>query len=293
MRREEAVLHLHELGFDAVGLARPRLPDATTGAFRRRVASGAFDVMPWLPRSAERRLDPDGFMPGCRSVFVAAVAYGPRPGEAAAELTVARYARGWDYHTWVRERLERFGAWLEERAPDVRWRAAVDAEPVLEKALAVEAGIGWLGRNGLVAHPEHGSWIVLGEVFTDLDLPRDRPLPSPCGACEACVRACPAGAITPDGVDPGRCAAFLTVERVSPLSAEERTVLGPRVFGCDTCLAACPHNAAARPGSASALVTAETPSADEFASMSEDEFARRFAGTAVARAVRRGLRAPG
>lgn len=277
-----------ECGLDAVGVAAPVIPRPLAEAFRDRVASGAYAEMAWLPRTAEQRLDPASFLEDARSVIVAALGYGPGEACDAERGGIARYARGWDYHGEVRSRLELLVGRISEMRPAMRSRIAVDAEPVLEKALAVSAGVGRLGKNGLLIVPGHGSWVVLGEIFIDLVLEPDEPIEETCGSCSACIDACPAGALLAPGVlDPSRCRSFLTVER----KRSTRGGAGEWLFGCDDCQTCCPANRGARRGSASDLCDAAPPiTSEEYLGMDEQAFRERFEGTAVIRGLRRGVR---
>jgi epoxyqueuosine reductase len=168
------------------------------------------------------------------------VATHQRPGS----LRVARYGWGRDYHRVIDGRLRQLGRWLEQEAPGTAWRACVDSAPLLDKAWAEEAGLGWIGKNGNLIHRRRGSWMLLGHLLTSLPLPADRPAEPLCGACTACLDACPTGAIVePFVVDSRRCIAYHTIEnRDGELPAPIRDQLQGWVAGCDICQEVCPWN---------------------------------------------------
>jgi epoxyqueuosine reductase len=289
----DMVGYLKELGFDLVGVSRPEIARPRKEAFVDWLEAGRHADMRWLEREREIRLSPELFHPGCRSVIVVGLSYhkgrtaGPRPGAAR----IAGYARGWDYHTYVRGRLERFAAWVAKETPSFSYKISVDSSPVYEKALAVQAGLGWLGKNSLVINPKFGSWLVLGALFTDLPIEPDGPGGGSCGSCDACLRGCPAGALPePYVLDAGRCFAYLTVENRKPIPDDVLTKMSPRAFGCDGCQEVCPVNKTASAGRLVGRRAADGISWSEFSSIPADEFSDKFAGTPVMRALKRGLR---
>ena len=233
------------LGFDPVGLAaasgseRLRL---RTAALERWLAAGHQASMGWM--EDPRRREVERLLPGVRSLLAVALPYHvqarPRPGR----LRVARYGWGRDYHRVIEKRLRQLGRWLEERAPGSEWRACVDSAPLLDKAWAEEAGLGWIGKHGNLIHPQRGSWLLLGHLLTTLELPPDTPAQPLCGRCSRCIDACPTAAIVePFVVDARRCIAFHTIENRDPtLPAAVAEQLQGWVAGCDICQDVCPWN---------------------------------------------------
>jgi epoxyqueuosine reductase len=207
---------------------------------------------------------------------------------------VARYAQGADYHDVLRQRLNQLLAWVQTQRPGCQGRGIVDTAPLLERDFARRAGLGWFGKNTMLIHKRLGSYFFLGALLLDLEL---RPDPaqetSHCGTCTACLDACPTQAFPEPGVlDARRCISYLTIELRSPVPEDLRGSLDEWIFGCDVCQEVCPWNRKALPGTEPALQPrAELIALDpvELLSLSEEAFRRRFRGTALLRAKRRGL----
>jgi epoxyqueuosine reductase len=238
-----------ELGFDAVGVARADEPLGDDfERYEAFVDAGMHGTMAYLAehREARRRLDGDAILPGAKSVLCLASRYG-RPGEGAGQGVVggiARYARGRDYHGFLRKRLRKLADYVRGLAPGASARALVDTAPVLERAWAARSGLGFVGKNGLLIVPGQGSFLLLGEVVTTLTLPPDVPMRERCGACTRCLDACPTGAfVEPFVLDARRCIAYLTIEHRGPFDPALRPATGEHLFGCDVCQEVCPFNA--------------------------------------------------
>ena len=239
-------------GFEPVGIAR--IPGSErmqlrTAALQRWLEAGHHADMGWM--AAPRRLDPRGLLDNAQSLLAVGLNYyvdqQPDPGS----LKVARYGWGRDYHRVVDQRLRRIGRWLSEQRPDCQWRACVDAAPLLDKAWAEEAGLGWIGKHSNVIHSQRGSWMVIGHLLTTEVLEPDQPARSLCGRCTTCIDACPTGAIRePFVVDARQCLAFHTIENREPeLPQAIAESLGPWVAGCDICQDVCPWNQGSLPSS--------------------------------------------
>ncbi len=278
-------------GFHEVGIARAEALDP--GPLDRMLARGAEADMAWLRTQRDVRLDPRLLLPGCRSVVALAVAHDGSPPDAGpGRAAVARYARGRDYHTVLKKKLKVLVAGLQERDPGLRALPSADVGPVMEKAWAERAGIGWVGKNGCLITTTRGSWVLLAVVLLDRDLEPDVPHPERCGDCAACIPACPTGAIPEPGlVDARLCISFQTIERRGAIPEGVAARLGRWGFGCDDCQAVCPWNRGAGDESDPELRPARHPSLDleELVRLAPEEFRARFHGTALARAGHAGL----
>jgi epoxyqueuosine reductase len=252
-----------ELGFDAVGFARADVPlDEEHARYRAFLAEGMHGTMRYLEDHADvrRRVDTADILPEAKTVICVARRYGRDAASEAddppAAKRVARYARGHDYHNVVRRKLRRLAAFL--RTLGANARPMCDDVPVLERAWASRAGLGFIGKNGLLIVPGEGSFVLLGEVVTTLDLPPDTPMAERCGTCTRCLDACPTKAfVRPFVLDPRRCVAYLTIELRGPVPEELRPGVGEHLFGCDDCQSVCPFNGGSRPRAAKSTETFE------------------------------------
>ena len=281
----------YALGFDLAGIAKLG-PAGTFPAFEQWLARGMAGEMGWLSRDAALRRDTRLPNRGSRSAIVVALDYGGRepPG------TLARYARGRDYHSVMKDRLRKLLKWLEtETESKIAGRPYVDTGPVLERDLARLAGLGWFGKNSMLIHPRRGSFLFLGALFVNVELEADAPFEEEhCGTCRRCIDACPTSAIVGDGVvDATRCISYLTIEKRGAIPIEWRQAIGTLVYGCDICQDVCPWNVRfAREAHDHELTTGsleESPDPVALLRMDAESFQRRFGGTAVTRAGRQGL----
>lgn len=243
-----------ELGFQRVGIATVALPED-----ERRLAdwlaAGRHGEMAYMARHGTKRTRPDELVPGTVRVIAARMDYLPPAATPdgvladAARAYVSRYALGRDYHKLVRQRLARLAERLAAIVGSDGYRAFTDSAPVLEKALARDAGLGWIGKHTNLLDRHDGSWFFLGEVFTDVPLPVDEPVASHCGSCTACIDVCPTRAIlAPYQLDARRCMSYLTIELDGPIPEEFRSAIGNRIYGCDDCQLVCPWNRFAQLG---------------------------------------------
>lgn len=235
-----------EAGFARAGVApASALPEDRVDALESWVRSGKAAEMDYFRRNAELRAAPRRLVPEAGSVLCLAVGYAPAPdaGERG-QLRVARYARGRDYHKVLKRMCHRLMDRIREIFPDLVGRAFVDSAPVMEKSLAVLAGLGWVGRHGLLIVPGLGSYVLLAEVISNLPLPADQPLDKDCGPCRRCVTTCPTDALSGDGlVDARRCISYWNKGGDKPPPREILENMAGWICGCDTCQEACPHNA--------------------------------------------------
>lgn len=233
------------LGFAPVGIAA--VPGGAglrlrTAALERWLAAGHQGGMGWM--ADPRRTAVEALLPGVRSLLAVGLNYHVAAEPAPHGLRVARYGWGRDYHRLIDGRLRQLGRWLESRVPGTGWRACVDSAPLLDKAWAEEAGLGWIGKHGNLIAAGRGSWLLLGHLLTTLPLPPNRPAEPLCGRCSRCLEACPTGAIVePFVVDARRCIAYHTIENREPLlPAAIAGSLHGWVAGCDICQEVCPWN---------------------------------------------------
>jgi epoxyqueuosine reductase len=238
-----------ELGFQAVGIG-----PASVGMHAERLdvwlEQGSHGEMRWLKDRAGLRRQPERLVPGVRSIVSLRMDYLPPAGaEPWAVLRdpsrayVSRYALGRDYHKLLRRRIQQLADRIEEEVGPFGYRAFTDSAPVLEKALAEQAGLGWIGKHTNLLARESGSWFFLGELFTDLPLPLDTPVGSHCGDCKACLEVCPTRAFRgPYDLDARRCISYLTIEHPGSIPEELRPLMGNRIYGCDDCQLVCPWN---------------------------------------------------
>jgi len=279
-------------GFHKVGIARVEPLDPAP--LDRMLAHGAEADMTWLRTQRAERLDPARLLPGARSVVALALAYAGGGSFLGPEgrAQVARYARGRDYHAVVKRRLRALVARLQARVPDLLALPTVDVAPVMEKAWAARAGLGWVGKNGCLITTDLGSWVVLATVLLDRELEPDAPHPERCGDCAACIPACPTGAIPEPGlVDARRCLSFHTIERRGAVPEEVAARVGRWGFGCDDCQTACPWNAGAGGASDPELAPTRHPWLElgALVALDAERYRRAFYGTALARAGHAGL----
>jgi epoxyqueuosine reductase len=298
------VAEAQRLGFEAIGFARADVPlDVDFERYEAFVADGKHGEMSWLAMlpEARRRLDGDHVLPGARTVICLARRYARSVEDELADPEmaqgIARYARGRDYHNGMRKKLRKLAALARTLGDDVRARPLCDEEPVLERAWAARAGLGFVGKNGLLIVPGVGSFVLLGEVVTTLVIEPDPPIPERCGSCTRCLDACPTSAFeAPFVLDPRRCVAYLTIEHRGAIDESLRAGVGTHLFGCDDCQTVCPFNAA-RGRRASSEVDlrfsadprwAATEMAD-LLGLDDDGFVRLREGSPIGRATRAGL----
>ncbi len=289
-----------ECGFDLVRITGAEEFVKARDAALARVAAGQMDGLSWYTESRVKRgTDPKQLLPGARSIICLGLSYLPSNGEEHPTLNagkVAKYARVKDYHRAMKRRMKAFVRGLEDRLGSTigaRWY--VDDGPMLDRAAAARSGLGWFGKSTNILTPTHGSWILLGQVVTDLELEPDSPLKKSCGECTRCIDDCPTGAIVaPYVVDNARCISYQTIENRGVIPLEMRPLIGDWIFGCDICQDVCPVNRqAAIPRQpvqkADAVGASGRLDLAELLTLSEEEFRRRFQGTSIMRAKRVGM----
>ena len=280
-----------ELGFDACGFARADAPWPAGGRLAQFVAMERHGTMAWMETTLERRSHPQAMWPGARSAIVLGMSYGPDidPMAALADHTraaISVYAQGDDYHELIKKRLKALARWLVAET-GCELKVFVDTAPLMEKPLAALAGVGWQGKHTNLVSREHGSWLFLGSVLTDLDMAPDPAEGEHCGSCRACLDVCPTGAFpAPFQLDARACISYLTIEHAGPVPERYREAMGNRIYGCDDCLAVCPWNkfaATARESAFHAREALRSPALADLARLDDAAFRALFARSPVKR----------
>jgi epoxyqueuosine reductase len=296
---ESVKIKARELGFDACGIA-PAADHSELQFFTEWLARGSAGSMAYLSRSAERRRDVRHVLPSAQSVIVTGTVYNTDRGYSVAcrdpeRAHVARYAWGDDYHDVLAARLDALIGWMRDRHPEpFEARPYVDTGPVQERVYAQHAGVGWIGKNTCVIHPELGSWLFLAEIICSLPLDPDVPAFDQCGTCTLCLDACPTRALVAPGVlDATRCISYLTIEHRGDIPEELAADVGTHVFGCDICQEVCPWNQTPpistdprwqpRPAW-------DARSVSDLTVLSDEELDEALKGSAMSRAKRAGIR---
>jgi epoxyqueuosine reductase len=251
--KRELMAQAQDMGFDALGVAHLELAEDERHLLNW-LEAGYHGEMGYMQRHGTLRSRPAELAPGAVRVISVRMSYFPREAQSPERVLadshlayVSRYALGRDYHKVMRRALARLAERLRSQIGPFGYRVCVDSAPVLEKALARNAGLGWIGKHTNLIARDAGSWFFLGEILTDLPLPPDPSASAHCGTCAACIPACPTGAIVaPYRLDARRCISYLTIESREPIPVELRPALGNRIYGCDDCQLVCPWNKFAR-----------------------------------------------
>jgi epoxyqueuosine reductase len=254
-------------------------------------------------RRGEMRQDPKTLLAGARSVICVGVIYNtPNPYsldvETNGEGWISRYAWGQDYHAVLTQKLRALANAIEAEHGPFRYKVCVDTAPLLERAYAHRAGLGWIAKNTCLINQQAGSWVFLGELITSLDLEPDGPAPFRCGTCTRCIDACPTDALVPTGepegphyaLDSRRCISYWTIELRGAIPEQNRSEVGRHLFGCDICQDVCPWNRRAATTEAEEFQPANAlPPLEELAELTPEQFGKRFGGTPIERARYRGF----
>ncbi|MDQ2702156.1 MAG: tRNA epoxyqueuosine(34) reductase QueG [Pseudomonadota bacterium] len=281
-----------DAGFQRCGISGVELGE-DEAHLRDWLAQGLYGSMEWMARHGDKRSRPPELVPGTLRVLSVGMDYGRDGDEAWANLRdgerayVARYALGRDYHKLMRQRLQRLADRIAEEIGPFGHRVFVDSAPVLERALARNAGLGWIGKHTCLVDKDGGSWFFLGEIYLDLPLPVDAPAGNHCGTCRRCIDVCPTQAITaPYRLDARRCISYLTIEHEGSIDETLRPLIGNRIFGCDDCQLVCPWNKfAVRSDEPDFRVRNDLDKATlaQLFAWSEEEFLQRSEGSAIRR----------
>ncbi len=292
--------HALALGFDAVGItdAAP-IAESDIARLNAWLRAGHAGRMGYMHRDVEKRIHPAALLEGAQSVIVLALNYKPEhssppPQTSRPTGTVAQYAWYEDYHHGMKPLLFELADFLDERTERThRFKVCVDSVPLAERALAVRAGLGFIGTNHMLIHPTLGPQVFLGELVTTIALEPDEPIAGTCAACDRCVRACPTGALGADGeFDARKCISYLTIEHKGDIGPGLATRIGNRIFGCDACVLACPHQHAA-PACKNARLRFRPEDMrldlEQVLGFTQTSFEARFAGSPIRRIGLEGL----
>lgn len=280
-----------ELGFNRCGFARAEPLDKEAFRLEQWLKQNLHGTMGWMENYFDKRIDPTKLVPGSKSVVSVMASYRFEENERFDTLTngskIAKYARGRDYHKVFKNRLKKLFFYTKELIGNIEGRFFVDSAPVMDKAWAQRAGLGWIGKNSNLLNKELGSWFMIGEMIIDVPFVYDGPETDHCGTCTACIDACPTNAIQePYKVDGNRCISHLTIELKEKMSKDFENSIGQWLFGCDICQDVCPWNRQAKQGTIDDLRPRANilDSTKKWSHISEDEFHSIFEGSAVRRA---------
>ena len=283
-----------ELGFQQLSVSATDLSRHET-FLQQWLDKNYHGEMDYMARHGSKRSHPEELVPGTLNVISLRMDYWPPDATPIQKILsdqslgfISRYATGRDYHKLIRNRLQKLADRMIEAFGPFGYRVFTDSAPVLEKALAENAGLGWIGKHTNLINQQAGSWFFLGEIFTDLPLPvNDKPASNHCGSCQACIDICPTRAIVaPYQLDARRCISYLTIELRESIPVEFRSAIGNRIYGCDDCQLVCPWNRFARPTDEADFKVRhglDTPQLLDLFAWSETEFLERMQGSAIRR----------
>ena len=280
-----------------LGFQETAITDADLSLYKSYVKNwvdkGFHGKMSYMARNMEKRCDPEKLLPGTFRIISVRMDYAKETGNSfeglyrSQKAYISRYARGRDYHKLIRKRLQSLARKIVATTDRFGYRGFVDSAPVLERALAEKAGLGWIGKNTMLINKNAGSWFFLGELFTNLPLPVDSQTSDHCGSCSACLDVCPTKAfIGPNLLDATRCISYLTIELREAIPIEFRSAIGNRIFGCDDCQLICPWNKFAKHSNESDFSPRHSFDDIELTTLfswSEEEFLERTEGSPIRR----------
>lgn len=284
-----------ELGFSKVGIARADILTEEGKHLQEWLNRRYQGTMDWMERNVEKRMDPRNIVPHAKSVIsVAMNYYAGVPHTDSPEIgKISRYAWGDDYHILVTARIQTLVDCIKQEKPDANAKAYVDTGPAMDKAWAVRAGVGWLGKHTNVITKDYGSWVFLGEIILDVELEYDEPIADFCGSCRACIDACPTHAIVePYVLDATKCISYLTIEHKGEIPGELKPKFENWIYGCDICQDVCPWNSFQQQTKEQAFLPREAnvaPQLKELESITKEEFNERFRKSPIKRPKREGF----
>ncbi len=284
-----------ELGFDDIAFVEAQFLEKEAEAYDRWVEKGYHAGMDYMVRNRDKRNDPRLLVDGTKSVVVVLQNYKPdRDVHLISDFKISKYAYGRDYHKVLKNKLKKLMSFIHsEVAPESDGRFFVDSAPVSERSLAARAGLGWIGKNTNLIHPRLGSFVFIGEIFLNIELPYGEKIKEACGGCTRCLNACPTGALTKAyQLDSNKCISYLTIENKGHISEEYAGQFDGWIFGCDICQDVCPWNWKARPHNVPDFKLRqvfEEMSNDDWRSLKESSFDELSKGSAIRRAGFQGI----
>ena len=285
-----------DLGFLLCGISKAQYLEKEAENLEHWLAQNYHGEMNYMANHFDKRVDPTVLVPGCKSVISLAYNYFNPSLQADKDAPkLSMYAYGKDYHKVVRKKLNQLFAWIKETFGDIDGRVFVDSAPILERDWAKKSGIGWIGKNTLLIHPQKGSFFFLAEIILDLDLEYDNPMSDYCGTCTRCIDACPTDAIDANGyvMDGSKCISYLTIELKDEIPAEFKGKMDNWMFGCDICQQVCPWNRFSKPHNEAEFIPKEdllNMTKEEWQNMTQSTFNSIFEGSAVKRTKYEGLK---
>ena len=281
-------------GFDLVGITSADLPELNKIAFSEFLTNNWHGDMLWMEEKKQRRENPSHLWPEAKSVIMLAMNYGPEQNplpelKKTKNGVLSCYAKGKDYHDIVKKKLKNLARWfVAETGAEVK--VFVDTAPVMEKPLAMQAGIGWQGKHTNIVSPKLGSWTFLGAIFTTEAIEIDEPEKDHCGSCRKCLDICPTNAFPKAyQLEATKCISYLTIEHQGMIDRELRSKMGNRIYGCDDCLAICPWNKFAKKAEELRFLARDeidNPPLKELLKLDDESFRKKFSGTPIKRTGR-------
>lgn len=280
-----------EQGFDICGISKAEFLDEEARYLENWLNDGKNGQMGWMHNYFDKRTDPRKLVPGAKSVITVALNYFPEEELPDTGYKIAKFAYGIDYHFVIKHKLKEMVKGIQEQIGDIDGRVFTDSAPVMDKAWARRSGVGWQGKNTIIINREIGSFFLLGEIISDLELVADSPIKDYCGTCTACIDACPTGAIIgPYQLDASKCIPYLTVELKEAIPDEFKGKMEDWIFGCDICQDVCPWNSFAKPHSVPEfLPNDDLKNFSEWQEITEEVFRKVFKKSGVKRTKYTGL----
>ena len=275
------------VGFDACGISEASV-DAENLATLQSWLSKEYNAgMSYMERNIDVRSDLQLLVEGAKSVISVLYSYNTDEQPDRNDFRIAKYALGHDYHFVVKEKLNAMLSEIKKVCPQADGRAFVDSAPLFERYFAQKSGLGFIGRNRCLISPKFGSFVFIGELVVNFETDYDSPTNQTCLCCNACIKACPTKALTFDGINASKCISYQTIEKKDGLDEDVRQAKGNRIYGCDACQDCCPHNFSTPKKSGIILPEIKSFSPEELENMSNHQFQKKFAATALLRAGRK------